>query len=111
MLADDGTTVDGDDLPAWEGLSDEAEGFCVEVGLVVGRTEHCPVDDEEIGVGRWQTVVFAFCVEITFVDRSGHGELEQTVGLSLKCAEGAQLRLHQVEFLVLRVIRIVAPYI
>ena len=111
VLADDGAAVDGDHLPVGEGLGDEAEGLGVEVRLVVGRAEYCPVDDEEIGVGGRQTITLGAQSVIRLVDRSRHGKSEQTVGTPLEGAERPKLFLHELEFGILRVVRIVAAHI
>lgn len=55
MLDDDRATVDADNLAVGEGVSDYSCCLGVEVGLGVGGIEHRSVDDEEIGVGGWQT--------------------------------------------------------
>ena len=111
VLADDGAAVDGDHLPVGEGLRDEAERLGVEVGLVVGRTEYCPVDDEEISVSGRQTITLGAQSVIRLVDRSRHGESEQTVGTPLDGTERLELFLHEPEFGILLVVRIVAAHI
>ena len=55
MLDDYRTAVDADNLAVGEGVSDYSCCLGVEVGLGVGGIEHRSVDDEEIGVGGWQT--------------------------------------------------------
>ena len=37
MLLDDTLTVDANDLPVREGLTDQSQGLCIEVWLVVGN--------------------------------------------------------------------------
>ena len=111
VLADDSAAVDGDHLPVGEGLRDEAEGLGVEVGLVVGRAEYCPVDDEEIGIGGRQTIPHRAQTVIRLVDRSRHGKSEQTVGTPLDGTERLELFLHEPEFDILLVVRIVAAHI
>ena len=50
MLFDDATTIDGDHQPVGESLSDQSDGYSVEIGLGIDRTEHGSVDDQEISV-------------------------------------------------------------
>ena len=64
MLLDETAAVDAYDFPVGEGLTDDTQGFGVEVGLVIGRTEHSAVDDEEIGIGSRQTLA-------VFIDGAG----------------------------------------
>ena len=104
MLADDGTTVDANDITTWECLADDAKCLAVKVGLVVGRTEHGSVDNQEVSIGGWQPFSF---VE----DGSWHGQLQQPIGSAVKGTKCLQLLFHQLQFSVLFVVRIVAPYI
>ena len=104
MLFDDASTVDADNFPVGEGLADDVQGFGIEVGLSVSGTEHSAVDDEEIGIGSGEPVS-------VFVDRTGHGQFHETVGLAVDGAESSQLRFHQPQFFVLLVFRVVATYI
>ena len=104
VLFDNASTVDADDLPVGEGLTDDSQRFGVEVGLSVGGTEYGTVDDEEVGVGGRQTVV-------AVVDGSGHREFLQTVGPSVDGAEGLQLFFHQPQLVVLFVLGVVAAHI
>lgn len=57
VLTDDDTGVDRDDVPAGEGFADDAACLGIKVGLIIGRNEDGSVDDEEIGVGGWQSLV------------------------------------------------------
>ena len=104
MLFDDTSAVDAHNLTLREGLADQTERFCVEIRLGVGGTEHGTVDNQEVGIGGRQTI-------LAVVDGSGHGELEQPVGLAFKCAEGSQLLLHQLQLGILLVGRVVATHI
>ena len=51
MLLDNTSTVNANDFSAWKGLSDELQGFSIQIRLVVGGTEYSPVDHEEVGIG------------------------------------------------------------
>ena len=111
VLADDSAAVDGDHLPVGESLCDEAERLGVEVRLVVGRAEYSPVDDKEIGVGGRETIPLGAQSVIRLVDRSRHGKSEQPVRTPLEGAERPELFLHELEFGILRIVRIVAAHI
>ncbi len=52
MLFDDTTAIDGHDITIGEGFADEAERLGIVIGLIVGGTEHSPIDDQEIGIRR-----------------------------------------------------------
>ena len=56
VLFDNASTVDADDLPVGEGLTDDSQRFGIEVGLSIGGTEYGIVDDEEVGVGGREAV-------------------------------------------------------
>ena len=75
MLLDDTSTVDANDFSAREGFPNQAQGFCIQIRLVVGRTKHRPVDHEEVGVGGRQP----FSVK---KDRPWHGQFHEVVGRS-----------------------------
>ena len=71
----------------------------------IGGTEYGPVDDEEVGIGGRQTVT------VLIVDGSRHGQFYQSVGLAVERPEGCQLRFHQLQILILFVVRVVAANI
>ena len=56
MLPNEHTTVDADDLAVRECFLQLRQGFCVLVWLGVSGNQHGAIDDEEVGVGGWQTV-------------------------------------------------------
>ena len=87
MLLDDGTAVDAYDVAVGEGSADGLHGLCVEVGLGVGGHEHGSVDDEIVGVGGGQSVGLV-------VDGAGQWQSEQSVGLSVECAQLLQFSFH-----------------
>lgn len=104
MLSYYHTGIDADDVEAGESERDGLAGQCIEVGLVVGGHEYGTVDDDEVGVGGWQP--FAI-VE----DGVGHGKPQEAVGVSVGCAQRAELLLQSLEILVLWVVLIVATHI
>ena len=104
MLFDDTLTVDANDLPVREGLTYQSQGLCIEVWLVVGRTEHSPIDHEEVGVGGRQSLALK-------EDRAGHRQLHESVGLALQRAESLQLLLHQSQVFILLVLWVITAYI
>ena len=104
MLFDDTLTVDANDLPVREGLTYQSQGFSIEVWLVVGRTEHSPIDHEEVGVGGRQSLALK-------EDRAGHRQFHESVGLTLQRTEGLQLLLHQPQVFILLILWVVAAYI
>ena len=104
MLLDDTSTVDAYDLPARECLSNQTQGLCIEVWLVIGRTEHSPIDHEEVRVGGRQSLALE-------EDRAGHRQLHEPVRLALQRAERLQLFLHQPQVFILLVLWIVTAYI
>ena len=104
MLYDDAAAVDAHDLVVGEGIGNGLRRLFVEVGLGIGGIEHRAVDDEEVGVGGWQTLV-------AVVYRAGHGQPQQAVAASGLCAQRAQLLFHLVQFAVLRVVLVVASHI
>ena len=55
MLDDYGAAVNADNLAVREGIGDYCGCLGIEVGLGVCGIQHRSVDDEEIGVGGWQT--------------------------------------------------------
>jgi len=104
MLLDDTLTVDAYDLPVREGLAYQSQGLSIEVWLVIGRTEHSPIDHEEVGVGGRQSLALK-------EDRAGHRQLHEPVGLTLQGAEGFQLLLHQSQVLILLILWVITAYI
>lgn len=104
MLADDGTTVDANDIATWECLANDAKCLAVKVGLVVGRTKHGSVDNQEVSIGGRQPFPFV-------KDGSRHGQLQQPIGPTVNGTKCLQLLFHQLQFSILFVVRIVAPYI
>lgn len=104
MLLDDTLTVDANDLPVREGLTYQSQGLCIEVWLVVGRTEHSPIDHEEVRVGGRQSLALK-------EDRAGHRQFHEPVGLALQRPEGFQLFLHQSQVLILLVLWVITAYI
>ena len=68
VLLDDSTTVYAYDFPVWESLLNDAHGFLIEVGLVVGRHEHGIVDDQIVSIGCWKAIV-------SIIDGAGQGKL------------------------------------
>ena len=105
MLLDNTSTVDANNLPIRESLANQSQRLSIKVGLVIGRTEHGTVDDKEIGIGGRQPVT-AFVV-----DGPWHGQLHQSIGLTFESPEGRQLRFHQLQVLILLVLRVLATYI
>lgn len=103
VLTDDDTGVDRDDVPTGEGFADDAAGCGIEVGLGVGRHEDGSVDDEEIGVGGWQSLIIV-------VACPWHWERLDAI-LRIGGAERLQLLLEGEEVGVLLVGRIGALYI
>ena len=81
--------VNANDVVALERLGNGGKRLAVEVGLVIGRHDDRPVDNQEIGIGGGQT--FAVLVH----DRVIHGQRQQTVRLALGCAQRAQLGLQR----------------
>ena len=69
MLLDDTSTIDAHNLPIWEGLANESQGFCVEVWLGVSGAEYSPINDEEVGIRGWQSLAFED-------DGPWHGQLQ-----------------------------------
>lgn len=104
MLLDDTLTVDANDLPVREGLTNQSQGLSIEVWLVIGRTEHSSIDHEEVGVGGRQSLALK-------EDRAGHRQLQKPVGLALQRPEGFQLFLHQPQVFVLLVLWVITAYI
>ena len=80
--------VNANDVVALERLSNGGKCPTVEVGLVIGRHDDRPVDNQEVGIGGGQT--FAVLVH----DRVVHGQRQQTVRLSISRARRAQLGLY-----------------
>ena len=115
MLDDDRATVDADNLAVGEGVSDYSCCLGVEVGLGVGGIEHRSVDDEEIGVGGWQTFgALRGTVEellAVVVYRAGGGKAQQAISPAAFCLKHAQVFLHLVQLLVLLVILVVTSHI
>ena len=56
VLANDGAAVDADNLAVGEGLSDDAQGLGIEVGLGVGGYQYGTIDDQIVGIGGRQSV-------------------------------------------------------
>lgn len=54
VLANGGPAIDGDDLVAGEGLADNADGLDIRRHSI-DRQQHSAIDDQEVGVGCWQT--------------------------------------------------------
>ena len=76
VLADDGATVDADDVSVGEGLADDAHGFLVEVGLVVGGYQDGTIDDEVVGIGGGEAVCWLLAfgnLLLAVVDGAGQG--------------------------------------
>ena len=80
VLADDGPTVDAYNLTVRERLPDGVKGLAVKFGLGVGRYQYGTVDHQIVGIGSRQTVV-------AIVDRTGQGQLQQTIGTSVHGAK------------------------
>ena len=55
MLDDYGAAVNADNLAVGEGIGDYCGCLGIAVGLSVCGIQYRSVDDEEIGVGGWQT--------------------------------------------------------
>ena len=55
VLLDDGTTGDADDLAVGVGLTDDAHGLGIEVGLGVCRHKNGTIYDQIVGVGGGET--------------------------------------------------------
>ena len=87
MLLDDTSTVNANNLSARERLSDESQGFSIQVWLFVGGTEYSPVDHEEVGVSGGQSDTLKY-------DGPWHRQFDEAIGLSLQGAEGLQLFFH-----------------
>ena len=115
MLDDDRATVDADNLAVGEGVSDYSCCLGVEVVLGVGGIEHRSVDDEEIGVGGWQTFG-ALCGTVeellaVVVYWPGGGQAQQAIPPAAFCLKHAQVFLHLMQLFVLIVILVVTSHI
>lgn len=88
MLQDEDRAVDGDDVVTGKGQTELACSLKVEGWLAVGGVEYCLIGDEEVGVGGGEALSFVI------VDGSGHGERNETIGLSVCGAEGGQFGFH-----------------
>ena len=76
VLADDSAAVDAHNLAVGEGLSDDSQGFGIEVGLVVGGYEYGTIDDQIVGISGRKPV-------FVVVDGARQGEFQETIGLTL----------------------------
>ena len=104
VLPYDRAAVDGNHLPVGESLANQADGFGVEVWLSVGRTEYGAVEDEEVGIGGWQSLA-------AVIDGARHRQPLQPVGPAAGCPQRQQLFLHQPQFLILFVGSVVTAHI
>ena len=115
MLSDDGERVYADDFPVGEGLLNLSLRLLVFLGLVVGWINHRLVEDEEVGVGGWQTVALAVLVGgqavALVVDGIGHREFEESVRVAFVGKESFELLFQRLEVFVLLILWVVAPYI
>jgi hypothetical protein len=87
VLLDDSTAVDAHNLPVGKCLSDDAQSFCVEIGLVVGGYQHCTIDDQIVGISCRQTVAIV-------IDGTWQREFQETVGLTIESPKFLELSLH-----------------
>ena len=115
MLDNQWTTVDADYLAVGECVGNNCGSLGVEVGLGVGGIEHRSVDDEEIGVGGWQTFgALRGTVEellAVVVYRAGGGQAQQAISPAAFCLKHAQVFLHLMQLFVLLVILVVTSHI
>lgn len=77
MLTNDWATVDAYNVSVGEGLTNDAQGLGIKVGLGIGGHEYGSIDDKIIGISGGQTVV-------AIIDGAGEWELQQTVGTSVE---------------------------
>lgn len=100
VLADDGPAVDAYDVPVGEGLADDAHGFLVEVGLVVGGYQDGTIDDEVVGIGGGEAVCWLLAfgnLLLAVVDGAGQRQAQQAVGPSVEGAQLLQFLFHEQE--------------
>ena len=83
VLTDEDLAVDANDVVVGEGQGELVVGLLVEDGVAVGGHEDGLVDDEEVGIGGWQS--FAVLV----VANGGHGQRNEAIGVSVDRSEGA----------------------
>ena len=115
MLDDYRATVDANYLAVGECVGDYSSSLGIEVGLRVGGIEHCPVDDEEIGIGGRQTLgsLLGMVEEVLaiIVYRTGRGQSEQTIAPAALSLQLAQVFLHFLQRGILLVVLVVAPHL
>ena len=104
VLTNDSARVDADDVVAGESLSHESQSTSVVLLLCVCRHDDSAVDDKEVGVGSRQTVAVV-------VERVGHRQTQQTIGLAVSVGGSLQLLLKSVQVGILRVVFVVATHI
>ena len=102
VLLDNGTTVDADNLTVGIGLTDDAEGLGIEVGLSIGGHQDSAIDDQIVGIGGGKAVTVSDGIAdyTTFgngriIDRTGERELQKAVGTALEGAQCTELFFHQ----------------
>lgn len=104
MLADDGERIYTDDFSVWEGELNLLFSFLVFLRLVVSRVNHGSIQDEEVGVGSWQSIAI-------IIDCVWHWQFQQSVRITFEGEELLELGFECLEILILFILRIVAPYI
>ena len=81
VLTYDGATVDTDDFAVGKHLGDEFHGLGILVWLMIGRTQHSIVHDEEVGIGGWQSLM------VFIIDGARHWQFDKRIGLAVECPE------------------------
>jgi hypothetical protein len=79
MLPDDASAIDAHHFSVGECLAYGLACLLVKVGLCVGGKEYGSVDNKEVGICGWQSL-------LTVEYRLWHGEFYQAVWLPLGCA-------------------------
>ena len=104
MLADDGERIYTDDFSVWEGELNLLFSFLVFLRLVVSRVNHGSIQDEEIGVGSWQSIAI-------IIDCVRHWQFQQSVRIAFEGEELLELGFECLEILILFILWVIAPYI
>ena len=97
MLTHEYLTVDAYNLTVGEGLLQDRQCLGILDRLAVGRHENGTVDDKEVGIGGWQTLLTFLLDEIREIaldDSIWQRNRKQTVWMSVRCAKSLELLLH-----------------
>ena len=104
MLFNHGCGIYRNDVTVGEGCPNDVERLLIQFFLLIGRDNHCSINDHEVGVSGWQT--------FTFVENGlGNRELEQSIRLAFNGAKRFQLLFHFFEVVVLHVFLIIGTCI